>query len=73
MRVPIHAVSNGNLEQVKVLIASGVNVDLLIKNADTALIVASREGHLEIVKFLIAAGVDIDRDLGSETALIAAS
>ena len=49
------AVSDGNLDKVKDLISSGI--DLNHRNEDeTTLIIASREDHLEIVKYLKETG-----------------
>jgi len=41
---------------VQTLLAAGVDVNAKAKNADTALMLASRQGHQEIVQLLEKAG-----------------
>ena len=64
-----NAVSGGNIKQVKDLISTGIDVNILNEDGDTALIIASKNDHLEIVKVLIAAGADANIKSRHGTAL----
>ncbi len=44
------AAKNGNIEYIKQLLDSGVDVNTEAKDGDTALIEASRKGHFSICK-----------------------
>lgn len=58
----IWAALEGQVEEVKLLLAAGANVD--IRNDETPLIAAARKGydpeHLEIVELLLAHGADVN-------------
>ena len=56
----IYAVIDGHLEMVKLLINSGVDINIINNCGDTALMLAAYNGHLEIVKVLINNGVDMN-------------
>ncbi len=73
----IEATMEGNLEQVKLLISQGANVNAESKELGgvTALMIASGAGNLEIVKYLISKGANINAKsewkdiIGDSTAL----
>ena len=70
----INASSMGNLENVKLLLKKGVNINIQDKSGISALYKASNEGNLNIVKLLIDKGANIDiQDNFSDTALYNAS
>ncbi len=54
----IVASAQGNLENVKALLAAGADVNAVSAKDISALIAASGQGHLEIVKTLLEAGAD---------------
>jgi ankyrin repeat protein len=56
----IAASSEGHLDVVKLLIASGANVDCKDQDDTTALMAASARGHLDAVKELVAAGAKVN-------------
>jgi ankyrin repeat protein len=64
----------GNLEEVKVLVAKGVDVDLRDQKKRTPLILAAHNGHTPIVEFLLDSGADVNAEDGDDkTALLYAS
>lgn len=56
----IESCSKGNLEEVKKLIAKGMDVNQHDYDNRTPLHLAASEGHLELVKFLLSKGANID-------------
>jgi hypothetical protein len=64
---PLYAASQqGDIEVVKVLIASGADVNKTTPNGASPLYIASHKGHLEIVKTLLAAGADVNKTITGE-------
>ena len=55
-----HAVNNGNLEIVKLLVENGADVNVKNVVGQTPLHEAARCGYFEIVKYLIDKGADIN-------------
>lgn len=71
----LEAVKDANIEKVKVLVKSKVNLNVTDSREMTPLILASADNNLEIVKILVEAGADVNRknkETG-KTALIYAS
>ena len=65
------AAHDGQLEQVKALLKSGVACDVIDPDGHTALMFAAFNGHSEIVIYLLDAGAEIDkRDYMDRTALL---
>jgi ankyrin repeat protein len=59
MTVTLHsAAQNGDLQQVKDLLAGGVDANAADGEGNTALHLAAFNGHLDVVKALLAAGAD---------------
>lgn len=56
----IYAASEGDLEEVKILIEKGININGQDDEGSTALIAAALAGHTEIINFLISKGADIN-------------
>jgi len=54
------AAQNGDVEKVKELIASGVDVDSLVDGVHTPLMFAVYYGHYEVAKILIDKGADVN-------------
>ncbi len=54
------AAANGEIEQVKLLISEGVEVNVKNNEGLTPLHYAAREGHKEIVELLLAHGADVN-------------
>ncbi len=54
------AAANGNLEKVKSIIDSGIDINSKDDHGYTALIEASKYGHYDIVKYLITSKAEID-------------
>jgi cytohesin len=54
------AAANGEIEQVKLLISEGVEVNVKNNAGLTPLHCAAREGHKEIVELLLAHGADVN-------------
>jgi len=54
------AVRTGNVELVKILLASGVDVNDKNNDGNTTLHVAARYGHKEIVQFFLVAGIEVN-------------
>lgn len=69
------AVADGNIEQVKSLIAKGADVNAKDERGQTPLHFAARRGHEEIVRLLIAEGADVNVSMedGSWTPLLDAA
>jgi ankyrin repeat protein len=65
----------GDLTEVKAMLAAGVNVNAKRDDANvTALILASQNGHLEVVQFLLDAGADVNVETNDgATALMVAA
>ena len=60
----------GNLKEVQVLVAKGVDVNLRDQKKRTPLILAAYNGHTPVVEFLVGKGADINAgDSDSQTAL----
>ena len=63
----------GNADSVRNLAKSGVDVNAVDENGDTAVVIASANGHKEAVSALIEFGADINQSDGKgETAIAAA-
>jgi uncharacterized protein len=75
MTALMQAVEKKDVEAVRQLIGSGINVDQLDSSNDSPLIMAAYKGHTEIVRLLLEAGADVAAvDPGMQaTALHAAS
>ena len=56
----LHAVENGDLEQVKEALGKGADVDVTDNIGQTALMAASRKGHKAMVKLLLDKGADVN-------------
>ena len=70
----MRASAHGDLDEVKKLLAQGINVNARHTNAMTALMFASGKGHQDIAKFLLEKGADVNaKDDAGFTALMAAS
>ena len=54
------ALRNGEIEKIKALIDSGIDVNVQDKNGSTALMWASHKGYIEAVKALIEAKAEAD-------------
>lgn len=68
---PVHAAAYlGKLDDIKIMVAEGINVNLIGDIGNTAIHYAVLKGHKEIVKFLLDAGANpvIKNDYG-DTAL----
>lgn len=64
------AAQNGDLKEIKGLIAKGGNVNAANEYGSTALIIASLNEHPEVVRFLLSKGADINaRDNHGYTAI----
>ncbi len=62
--------SQGNIDMLRLLIASGVDVNAKYFDGTTALMEAAMNGHTEAVKFLLAAGADTNaKNASGDTAL----
>ena len=55
----IKAAANGDIKEIKKLLESGLNVNVLL-NGQSALHAAAQNGHLDIVKVLLDCGADIE-------------
>lgn len=63
------AAATGNLNKVRELISSGVNVNGRDSDGMTALMIASQNGYIDIVKELLEAGANISmKDDNGKTA-----
>ena len=51
---------NGNINEFKELVLSGVDVNIKDKYGDTSLIISSRHGFSDIVKELLISGADVN-------------
>ncbi|MFC1795296.1 ankyrin repeat domain-containing protein, partial [Planctomycetota bacterium] len=56
----IQAVTTDNIEQVKLLLSEGADVNIKPKNGQTPLLLACQRGKEEVVQLLIAKGADIN-------------
>ena len=66
----INAAKNGDIKNVKELLAKGADVGTKNKNGETALHFAAWDGHVDVVKVLIEKGADVDaKDNDGKTAL----
>lgn len=54
------AVREGDVEAVRDLVRSGVNVDARDRHGQTAVMLAAHNGHREIVEILIGSDADLD-------------
>jgi predicted acyl esterase/ankyrin repeat protein len=54
------AVANGDIEQVRMLISKGSNIDSEDQNESTPLYYAVKSGNMEIIKSLMEAGADVN-------------
>ena len=54
------AVANGDIEQVRMLISKGSNIDSEDQNESTPLYYAVKSGNMEIIKLLMEAGADVN-------------
>ncbi len=54
------AAADGDLEQIKRLLAKGLDIDTRDEKDMTPLHLAAKEGHKEVVEFLIAKGADLN-------------
>lgn len=67
----LRAVSTGNLEKVKSLLAAGVDVNARDKDGNTVLMWAASDGYAGIVKLFLDQGADVNvRDKDGRTALM---
>lgn len=65
------AVTNDHRKTAKLLLESGADPDICIKNRDTPLMAAAKTGSLDIVRLLLSFDADVDhRDGAGDTALI---
>ena len=55
-----NASRNGHIEEVKMLITNGADVNVKTASGKTALMAASGNGHIEVVKMLIDKGADVN-------------
>ena len=55
-----HAADNGDVAEVRRLLAAGADVNCKTNRAETALHLAARRGHVDIVRLLLDHGADID-------------
>ena len=62
----INAIEVGDLEEVKLLISRGVNVNEKDNSGWTPLHFASRNGHLEVMKLLISEAKSVGIDIVNE-------
>lgn len=66
----IYAAWDGNVAEVKALIAAGVDLEVKDSEGSTALLIASYSGHTETVEVLLEAGADVKvKDNDGNTAL----
>ena len=60
--ISIHeAAFKKDIDAIKQILASGVDVNAKDNDGDTALFIATGEGHKEVIKLLIAKGADVNR------------
>jgi hypothetical protein len=68
------AAKTGDIQRVKELVESGVDINAASENGETPLIIAASNNHTDIVRSLLEAGADINiRRRDGMTALICAS
>ena len=66
-----NAAKNGDIEQVKKLIAQGADVNAKGRHGLMALTIASEKGHVDVVKALLSKGADVNvKDSSGQTALL---
>lgn len=64
----LSAAARGDAAQVKVLLSSGVNIEVRDRDGRTALLLATHGNHVEVARLLIAAGADVNaKDSISDT------
>jgi ankyrin repeat protein len=66
------AVSNGDVEKVRVLLQNGTDVNELDHNGDTSIMVASYNGNVELAQLLVEEGADITKENDETNALLLA-
>ena len=54
------ATAKGNIEKVRLLLDSGININAKDKYCQTALMNAARAGHVELVRLLVEKGADLN-------------
>jgi len=54
------AIDSSNVQQVKSLIATGVDINATNKSGYTPLIYATKKGNLDIISMLVVAGADVN-------------
>ena len=70
----VFAVANDRVDQVKGLLARGIDPGTVDRNGDPALVVAARAGYLATVEALLAARAKVDqRNPRGDTALMVAA
>jgi len=56
----LNAITRGHADIVRIMVDSGVDVDLADLYGTTPLLAASRSGHADIVRILVDNGVDVN-------------
>jgi ankyrin repeat protein len=59
-KILLRAASRGQLETVRTLVLSGVNVDSRSKYGNTPLMRAAYKGHMKVTEFLLDSGADVN-------------
>ena len=55
-----NAVETGDVDKIRNLLASGVDINSRNDNGRTPLFLATIEGHIDVIRVLLAAGADVD-------------